>query len=345
MRWNLAHLAKMVEGKIDGDPNIEIEGVAGLENVFPGALVFAETAKAVGVAEASAASVLLLHHDGPKTRKTALRVENPRLAFAKIANLFLVDPFRGKGISEEACIHPAARLGENVDVHPLAVIEEEAVIGDNTVIGHGSFIGHRCKLGNNVMIYPGVKIVAATEIGDNTIIHSGAVIGCDGFGYINTPGGHYKMPQLGKVVIERDVEIGANTVIDRAAITETRIKKGTKIDGLVMIGHNVVIGEDCILVGQTGVAGSSRLGSGVILGGQVGIADHVCLGDNVLVGAKSGVTKDLPGSGQYFGIPAQKLQKAFKNQAVFNRLSRYRQEIKSLKERLAALEERVKGEE
>ncbi len=345
MKRNLSHLAKLVEGKIDGDPNLEIEGVAGLENIYPGALVFAETPKAVRIAEASEAAVILLHHNGPKTRKAALRVDNPRLAFAKIAKLFLVDPFRGKGVSEEAYIHSTAVLGEGVVVHPLAIIEEGAEIGDNTVIGHGSFIGHRCKLGKNVMIYPGVKIVAATEIGDNTIIHSGVVIGCDGFGYISTPGGHYKMPQMGKVIIEEDVEIGANTVIDRAAITETRIKKGTKIDSLVMIGHNVVVGEDCILVGQTGVAGSSQLGNGVILGGQVGIADHVRLGNNVMVGAKSGVSKDLPGPGQYFGMPAQEFQKAFKNMAVFNRLSRYRQEIRSLEKRLAVLEEQVKGEE
>lgn len=232
-------------------------------------------------------------------------VKNPAVAFYKLIDILYPDSQKSSYVSETARISKNVQIEEHVQIGDYVVIEEGVKIGRNTVIKPFSFIGKNTSIGENCIIHPHVVIYGDTIIGNNVIIHSGAVIASDGFGYYQEDGKHKKIKHIGKVIIEDDVEIGANTTIDRAMLDATIIKRGTKIDNLVMIGHNCFIGENSILVSQVGIAGSCKIGKNVILAGQVGVADHINIGDNVIVTAKSGVAGDLPANNIYgSGIPA-----------------------------------------
>ncbi len=309
----------------------EIACVGAPASADAGTLLFAESENALAAALGSAAGAVLTnpalvsHADGAKP---LLVVAHPRLAFARAARLFAADEF-ATGVHATAIVAPTADLGANVSIEAGAVIEDGAVIGDNTRIGAGTVIAVGVRIGSDCRLYPRVVVYAGTSIGHRVVVHAGAVLGADGFGYVRHPatGEYTQFPQQGRLVIEDDVEIGANATIDRGALEETRIGRGTKLDNLVHVGHNVTIGENVVIAAQTGVSGSSTIADGVIVGGQVGIADHVQIGPGAILGAQAGVPsrKRIHGPGVVFwGTPARPIQQYLKDLATLARLTRSR---------------------
>ncbi len=305
--YKLAQLAEQVQGVARGDAELAIAAVGGIEDVPAGGLTFAEDARRLQDALVSPAAAVLTKPNltiPPDTGKSFLLHPMPRLAWAKI--LALYSPFQTPepGVHPTAVVGAECELGDEVSLMPYVVLGERVKIGHRVKIYPYCYIGDETEIGDDCILYPHVTVMPRVQIGRRVIIHPGAVIGGDGYGYVQHEGVHHKIPQIGRVVIEDDVEIGCNTTIDRATTGETRIARGTKIDNLVQIAHNVQVGEHCLLVSQVGIAGSSTLGHHVILAGQVGVKDHVHLGDNVVVGAQGGVSKNLPANGIYWGTPA-----------------------------------------
>lgn len=334
-KMKLEHIARAIGGEVEGDPDVEITGVSGLEEGKPGTLIFAENEDAQAKGEATAAGAIILPKGTLEAKKPAIRTDHPRAAFARAAAFFAPDPFKGQGIHPSAVIDPTAVLTDVV-VHSQVSIGARTSIGKGTVIGHGTYIGPDVSMGRDVLIYPGVVILHNTEIGNGCIIQSGAVIGADGFSFFPGPQGNEKMPHLGRVIIEDNVEIGANAVIDRATLTETRIQQGSKVGSLVIVGHNAQIGRGCLLVPQVAIGGSTTLGHRVVIGGQSAVADHLTVDDDVQIGAKSGVHKNLK-AGKYFGTPAVEFTRAWRNFAALNRLEQYQKRVRKLEEEVREL--------
>jgi UDP-3-O-[3-hydroxymyristoyl] glucosamine N-acyltransferase len=265
------------------------------------------------------------------------------LAFAKVVNLFSKEAQKHPtGIHKHALVSSKAKVGKNVAIGAFAIIEDGANIGDNTIIYGGCYVGHGTKIGKDCLIYPQVCIRERLEIGNRVIIHSGTVIGSDGFGFANVRGVQHKIPQIGTVLIEDDVEIGANVTIDRARFDKTIIGKGTKIDNLVQIAHNVIAGENCIIVAQAGVSGSTVLGKNVTLAGQAGLVGHITVGDNAIVAAQGGVTKSVPANTMVSGYPAKPHDVAKKINACVQNLPNLYKKIRELEKRLEELSEKLK---
>lgn len=342
----LKEINKLVDGELIGDQDIEIKGVAGIKEAKEGDITFLANAKYEPLLDSSKASAVITYKELRKTTsKPIIRVENPSLAFAKVISFMFPDEKRlPKGIHPTALIGEGVNLGKGVCLGPYVVIEDDVEIKDNTAICAGAFVGHSTKLGSDVLIYPNVTIREKTTIGSRVIIHSGTVIGSDGFGFEEVGGAHQKIPQVGIVVIEDDVEIGACVTIDRARFGKTIIGRGTKIDNLVQIAHNVVIGENSIIVAQAGISGSSTLGKNVILAGQSGIVGHIELGDNVIVGAQAGVTKTVPKNTFVVGSPAKPHNVSKKIFAGWAKLPELIKEVAQLREEVAKLiKERTKS--
>ena len=335
MSKKLGEVASYIQGELVGDPSIEITGVAGIEEAEVGDLTFLANPKYESFLEKTSASCVIVEKEIEGAKVPLIRHSNPYFAFSKAVELF----FETKKEYPKT-IHPATILGKEVklgkEIHlgPYVVIENNVELKKNVTVLTGSFVGAGSIVGENCLIYPHVTIRENTKIGKNVIIHSGAVIGSDGFGYAKEKGTHHKIPQMGKVIIEDDVEIGANVTIDRATLGATRIGKGTKIDNLVQIGHNVVIGENCIIVAQVGISGSTQIGNNVVVGGQVGLAGHIKIGNNVMIGAQSGVTKDIPDNTTVFGCPAREIKKTKKIEACLSRLPEYIKRLKEIEEKL-----------
>jgi UDP-3-O-[3-hydroxymyristoyl] glucosamine N-acyltransferase len=249
------------------------------------------------------ASAIIVFPKVSEGDKPLLRVANPYLAFAKILQIYAYRPYESRGVDQRAWVNPTAKLGKKVSVYPFVYVGDHAEIGNRVTLFPGVFIGDNVVVGDDTRIYPNVSIYEGTRIGKRVILHSGVVIGSDGFGFAKDGKRNVKIPQIGIVEIEDDVEIGANTTVDRAAMGKTVIKRGVIIDNLVQVAHSVTIGEDSIIVAQVGIAGSTRIGSNVTLAGQVGVADHVEIGDNVMVGPQSGVGKDIPPNQVVTGSP------------------------------------------
>ncbi len=323
MKMTLKEIADKVGGEVIGDPSPAVETITGLENAGEGGLVWIEKRRQLKAAEESVAAAVIVPLNIDSSSKPLVRVENPRLAFAVLAGIFFPPRSFPPGVSPEATVSPSARIGEGVSIQPRAVIEDGAVIGDRSVIGAGSFIGLNSRIGADTRLYPNVVVNENNVIGDRCIVHSGAVIGGDGFGYVaDRDGRHVKIPQVGRVVIGDDVEIGCNTTIDRGTFGDTTIKRGVKIDNLVQIAHNDEIGEDTVLCAQVGISGSVKVGKGVMMAGQVGIADHVEIGDRVLLAGQSGIAaKKKVAPGQILlGSPARPLREAKKLHAWESRM-------------------------
>ncbi len=335
MPKKLKEIAEYVQGELVGDPSVEISGVAGIEEAQVGELTFLANPKYKAFLKKTSASCVIVGKETEKAEVPLIRHANPYLAFSRVMELF----FETKREYPQT-IHPTAvlgkevKLGQEVHLGPYVVIEDNVCLERKVTVLAGSFIGAGSIVGENCLIYPHVTIRENTEIGKNVIIHSGAVIGSDGFGYAQERGMHHKIPQMGKVIIEDDVEIGANVTIDRATLGATRIGQGTKIDNLVQIGHNVVIGKNCIIAGQVGISGSTKIGDNVILGGQVGLIGHIKIGNNVMIGGKSGVTKDIPENMVIFGYPAREIKKTKKIEACLSRLPEYIKRLKEMEEKL-----------
>ncbi|MCM8780964.1 MAG: UDP-3-O-(3-hydroxymyristoyl)glucosamine N-acyltransferase, partial [Candidatus Omnitrophica bacterium] len=291
------------------------------------------------------ASAIITSKEIKSAPKPIIRTQNPSLAFAKIVSLMSsYQPTHPKGIHPTAVIGKNVKLGKDVAVGPYTVIEDEASVGDNTIIYAGCYIGYATQIGANTIIYPQVSIRERVVIGNHVIIHSGTVIGADGFGYVTLDGVHHKIPQIGTVVIEDDVEIGANVTVDRARFDKTLIGRGAKIDNLVQIAHNVIIGENSIIVAQVGISGSTVIGREVTLAGQAGLVGHINIGDGAVVAAQAGVTKSVPPHTTVSGYPAKPHQIAKRINACVQNLPRLYKKIENIEKRLEVLESKLDKE-
>lgn len=326
-------------GSLEGDPSVLIKGVSGMKDAKEGDITFLANPKYEALIDSSLASAVIVSRAmSKKISKPLIRVENPSLAFAKVVSFIFPDERKiTKGVHQTAVVGQDVSLGKEVSIGPCAVVEDNVTIGDGAVISAGVFIGYGSKIGAATLIYPNVTVREKTEIANRCIIHSGTVIGSDGFGFEEVNGTHQKIPQVGIVVIEDDVEIGACVTIDRARFGKTLIGRGTKIDNLVQIAHNVKVGENSIIVSQAGISGSSVLGKNVILAGQCGIVGHIELGDNAIVGAQAGVTKSVPNNTFVIGSPAKPHNVSKKIFAGWSKLPQLIDEIAVLKKTVTKL--------
>ena len=336
----LKDIAEIIHGEIIGPPQaeeIEITGASGISDAKEGDITFLSDRKRLKEIASSRAAAVLVKDFIEGLQRPQVKTGNPQYAFAKLLAHFHVKPRPCRGISKNAFVSEKSSLGRNVSVYDFAYISEGAKIGSQSVIHPGVFIGEDSVIGEECLIYPNVTIREGVTIGNRVIIHSGSVIGSDGFGYVYEEGAHQKIPQVGGVIIEDDVEIGAGVTIDRATTGNTTIGRGAKIDNLVQVGHNVHIGRNVILVAQVGIAGSSRIEDGVILGGQVGVADHAHVESGTMVGAKSGVLGEVK-RGIYSGVPLMPHRDWLKATAVFARLPELKKKIEELEKKIKAIE-------
>jgi UDP-3-O-[3-hydroxymyristoyl] glucosamine N-acyltransferase len=306
-------------------------------------LIYAESERWAQRAAASAAQCVIAPEGISFAGKTVLRAAEPKVAFARAAARFFSAAPAPAGLHAAAVISPEAQIGNRVHVGPFAAIEADAQVGDGCSIGAGCWIGEGVHLGRDCTLYPNVVIYPGAWLGDRVIVHAGAVLGSDGFGYVFDQGAYLKFPQLGTLVIEDDVEIGSNATVDRGSLGETRIARGTKLDNLVHVAHNVLISQHCVIAAQTGISGSSTLGEYVVVGGQVGIADHVRIEDRAVLGAQAGIptSKIIRGGATYWGTPARKIEEFKKQYAVASRLPQLMEELKELQREVAELHRRT----
>jgi UDP-3-O-[3-hydroxymyristoyl] glucosamine N-acyltransferase len=337
---SLKDLAKLVNGEIIGDSTVNIKGIAGIDDAEPGYITMVASMRVLESAIHSKATAVIVPANIVELNKPAIKVANPRFAFAQILNYFYPPQKYLPGIDTTAVIGKNFK-GAGCTVHPLVHIGDDVAIGKNSVIHPGAVIEDRVTIGENTIIHANVVIRKDCVIGNNVQIHAGTIIGADGFGYVTVDGKQLKIPHVGRVQIEDDVEIGANSAIDRATTGVTRVKRGAKIDNLVQIGHNCVIGEDSILCGNSAMAGSSKLGDHVTLAGKSGVVDHVFIGNDSVVAACSMVISNLPSNSFVSGTPARSHAEDMRIQAAVGRLPDLLKEIKELKKKVADLEGKV----
>lgn len=322
MKRTSQEIARYVGGELHGDAHVMLESVASLKNAGPSDLSYAEEKFHDDLMRSRAGCVIVASAEFDS--RTVIIVRNPKLAFARAAAFLLAEERTEAGIHPSAVVAPDAEIGKDVRIGPLAVIETRATIGDGTIVESGSYVGKGSRIGKNCVLYPKAVIYGGVEIGDRVIVHSGAVVGADGFGFVKDGREHIKFPQVGKVIIEDDVEIGANTCIDRGSLETTIIRRGTKLDNLIQIAHNVEIGEHTVIAAQTGISGSSTLGSDCVIGGQVGIGEHARLDDKTIIGGQGGVLngKRVRGGEVLWGTPVRPLREFLLQQAYLARLAR-----------------------
>ena len=338
MDFNLEKIAEQLKGTVIGDKHILITGINSLDNAKDGDISFFYDMRYKGQALKTKAAALVVSEAIDDFRGGQIIVENPKLAYARLAALFTPRiPLYGS-ISQNAVVEETALIGENVSIYPMVYVGKNTVIGDNVNLFPGVFIGNNTKVGNNSTLFANVSVMQNCIIGANVIIHAGCVIGSDGFGYVQSEGENIKVPQLGNVRIDDDVEIGANTTVDRAAHGTTHIKKGVKIDNLVQIAHNVVIGEHSIVVALSGISGSVNVGKNVIIGGQVGIKDHITIGDWAQVGSVAGVHKSIAEGEAVLGNPTMPPRLWMETRALIRKLPELNKKVKALEKKLNTLE-------
>ncbi|MCF8241169.1 MAG: UDP-3-O-(3-hydroxymyristoyl)glucosamine N-acyltransferase [Melioribacteraceae bacterium] len=341
MELTIKEAADLIGGKIFGNPEDTISNVAKINEAQKGDLTFLYLSTYEKYLENTNASAVLVKPGIQKNRKdlTYIEVEKPEKAFQLIIGKYFMPSLKLNGIDESASIDKTAIIGTNTAIGKNVVISENCVVGDNTKIYHNTVLMEDVEVGSGTLIYPNVSIRENCKIGSNVIIHSNTVIGSDGFGYSpRETGGYDKIPQIGNVVVHDEVEIGSNVSIDRAAIGSTIIHKGTKIDNLVQVAHNVEVGENTALSAQTGIAGSTKIGKNCILAGQVGVVGHIEIGDGVIIGAQSGVSKSIKKPGKYFGYPVKELTTALRLESHVRNLPNYANQIKELEKKVADLE-------
>ncbi|WP_298432798.1 UDP-3-O-(3-hydroxymyristoyl)glucosamine N-acyltransferase [Geobacter sp.] len=337
----LKELAEYLGGTVAGDVGKTVTGVASLDDAGSEQITFLANPKYAAKVATTRAGAVVLPPGAERHGRNAIVVANPYLAFAKLLTLFHVASRPSRGILDGARVGQGVKVGENVTVYPGATLGDGVTLGDRVTIHPGAVVYEGVTIGDDVTIHANAVVYQGCRIGNRVTIHGGTVIGSDGFGYAPDGDGYYKIPQLGIVVIEEDVEIGANTVIDRAALTATVIGRGTKIDNLVQVAHNCVIGQNCTIVSQVGISGSTRLGNHVTLAGQVGVAGHLTIGDNVMVGAKSGIPGNVPSGSLVSGIPAFGHREWLRSMAVVPKLPDLKKTVAALEKRVMELEEKL----
>jgi UDP-3-O-[3-hydroxymyristoyl] glucosamine N-acyltransferase len=333
----LKDFADIVQGVIEGDPEIEIAGVAGIRDAKEGDITFISSAKYLKQAYESKASCIIVKEPIPGIKASQLCLPNPYYGFAKALECFYPRPSYQPGISSRATVSGRALLGKDISVHPFAYLSDDISVGDGTVILPGVFIGEKTRIGKQCVIHPNVVIREGVTIGDRVIIHAGTVIGSDGFGYTFEKGIHYKIPQVGGVIIEDDVEIGSNVSIDRATLGNTVIGRGSKIDNLVQIAHNVKIGEKSLIMALVAIGGSSEIGSYVTIGGQSALADHTVIEPGTMIAGQSGLFGHVA-KGVYSGTPAIPHKDFLRSQVLFAKLPEIYKKIRELENKINNLE-------
>lgn len=343
MTLNVAEIARRLGGRVEGNPEVEITGLAGIREARAGELSFVAASRYTAAAAATKAAAVIVGEDWNRPcSATLIRVKNPEQSFMEAAGWFAPPPVSiASGVHPSAIIAPDARLGAAVSIGAYCVIEPGVRIGDRCVIFPQCYVGHGTVIGDDCKLYPNVTIREYTQIGSRVIVHNGTVIGSDGFGYAREGAVSKKIPQVGIVVIGNDVEIGANVTIDRARFGQTRIGNGVKMDNLIQIAHNVIVGDNCMIVAQAGISGSTIIGDRTIIAGQAGIVGHLVIGADVIIGAQSGVTKDIPPKTFVSGGPAMPHEKNLKMHAHVMRLPELKEKVAALEERLVKLEQKL----
>lgn len=334
--YKIKELAEIVGGEVSGEEELQIHGVSGVAESTPQMITFAENRDYLTTAEDSEAGAVIVPLNVTDSSKTVIRVKNPRMAFARIAMLFAPAVFTNPGIHPSAVIAENARLGKEVSIHANVVINDNVKIGDKVVLAPGVYVGKNTVIGDNTVIHPNVVIEYNSVIGKDVIIHAGSVIGSDGYGFVSDENGHQKIPQLGNVIIEDEVEIGANVTIDRGTSGSTVIGRGTKTDNLVHIAHNVKIGPECLLIAQVGISGSTKLQERVIMAGKTGAVGHIEIGANTTIASASIVTKDTPSGVFYSGNPAHDHRKELREQAARRKMPELFKRVRDLEKKLEA---------
>ena len=338
MELSLQQIAEFIDGAVEGDATIEIRGVAKIEDAQEGEITFISNPRYAKFIDSTAASAVIVGKDFPSVAKPIVRTQNAYYSFLKLLRYFhpqkeLLDA----GVHSKADIHDSAKLGANCRIGAYAVIDSGCVIGENVQIYPGVFVGKGVLIGDNSIIHANVTLREDVQIGRNVIIHCGTVVGSDGFGFAPEGEIYHKIPQVGTVIIEDDVEIGANCTIDRATLGATIIRSGVKLDNLIQIAHNVEVGANTVIAAQTGISGSTRLGKNNIVGGQVGFVGHIETGDGVTVGAQSGVSKSLPANSVYFGYPARPIMQAKREEAMVRKLPDLLKKLNELETKVETL--------
>jgi UDP-3-O-[3-hydroxymyristoyl] glucosamine N-acyltransferase len=343
MNFTAAQIAKTLQGEVVGDGSVQITGFAPADRARPGELTFAENAAYFAAAEQSQASAILVAGPFVSSRKVIIRVPDARVALARVLPVFFPPEAHPCGIHPSAVIADSARVDPTAHIGPNCVLSARVRLGARSVLMGGNDLRADCQLGDDVCLFPNVVLYRQTQLGHRVTIHAGTVIGSDGFGYVLDEGRHRKVLQLGNVIIHDDVEIGANTAIDRGTLGSTVIGEGTKIDNLVHIAHNVVIGRHCLICGQVGFAGSTRLGDYVVVASQSGIADHLKVGNQAMIGAKSGVMRDIPDGGRVLGIPAAPDRQAKRQMIAMQHLPDLLHRLRDLEKQVEQLTARCGG--
>ena len=335
--FTLGELAEVLQARLDGDPGRVVTGVAPLESAGPDQISFLTDLRYRGAADTSRAGAFLVPRDVRDLPAPTLGCDAPQQALIQLLRLFHPPVPTPAGVDRTAVVAPEARIDPSASVGPLCVVESGAVIGPGARLHALVYVGPGVEIGDDTVVHPHVSLRDGVRVGRRVIIHSGAVLGADGFGFAFDGTAHRKIPQVGGVLIEDDVEIGANTTIDRATFGDTIVGRWTKIDNLVQIGHNVVVGEHSLLVAQVGISGSSRLGRGVVLAGQVGVADHVTIGDGVIAGARSGIGASLAAGEKVLGAPARPIGQAKRIMIAEGRLPEMLHRVRALEQKLERL--------
>jgi UDP-3-O-[3-hydroxymyristoyl] glucosamine N-acyltransferase len=343
---SVRELAALTGGRIVGDPDAAVTSFAGVESAGPGDVCFVASEKFRPLLAATRASAVVVQVEAPECRATQIVVADANLAFAKIvAEMRRRRTLGEAGVAPGAHVDPTASIDPTAAIRPGAIVAARATIGARTRLEGGAYVGEGASIGADCVLHPQSAVLEGVRVGDRCIVHAGAVLGADGFGFATDAAGvHQKIPQVGTVVVEDDVEIGANTCIDRARFDETRIGRGTKIDNLVQIAHNVTVGPHCLLVAQAGIAGSTRLGRNVVIGGMTGVTGHVEVGDFAQVSAMSGVSKDLEGKQGYLGVPAKPFREGLKVRTLTQKLPELFERLRAAEARLDEIERGPKAE-
>jgi UDP-3-O-[3-hydroxymyristoyl] glucosamine N-acyltransferase len=335
--FTASQIAERVQGEVSGDGSTSLTGFSSADHARAGDLTFADKEDYLAAAEKSAAAAILVPGNFSSTKKVVIRVPNARVAVARLLPVFFPPDQHPAGIHPSANVDPSARIDVTAHIGPNCVVGARVQIGARSVLTGGNHIGRDSSLGEDVCLFPNVVIYHRTVIGHRVVIHAGTVIGSDGYGYCFDEGRHRKVLQVGNVIIHDDVEIGANAAIDRAALGSTVIGAGTKIDNLVHVAHNVVMGRHCLVMGQAGFAGSTQLGDYVIIASQSGIAGHLKLGHQAMVGAKSGVMRDIPDGGKVLGIPAAPDKQAKRQMIAVQQLPEMVRRLRELEKQVGEL--------